>query len=64
MTKNLQKMKFPKKQNRDLKIKYKRFFSKKRFQIETFEYSFKYEYPNGDIGETSVYKVDKKLDKT
>ncbi len=53
--------KFPKKQNRDLKIKYKRFFSKKKFQIETFEYSFKYEYPNGDIGETSVYKVDKKL---
>ena len=53
--------KFPKKQNRDLTIKYKRFFSKKKFQIETFEYSFKYEYPNGDIGETSVYTVDKKL---
>ncbi len=53
--------KFPKKQSRDLTIKYKRFFSRKKFQIETFEYSFKYEYPNGDIGETSVYTVDKKL---
>jgi hypothetical protein len=59
--KNSKIKKFPKNQNKNLTIKYKRWFSGEKWKINTFEYFYIYEYPNGTTGETSYYKVDEKL---
>ena len=53
--------KFPKKQNKNLTLKAKRWIPKDKHQINTFEYFYKYKLPNGDIKKTSPYTVDKKL---
>ncbi len=59
--KNSKLKKFPKNQTKNLTLKYRRFFSGKKWQINTFEYSYKYKYPDGTNGETSYYTVDEKL---
>jgi len=53
--------KFHKKPNRNLKIRVKKFIPKNRNQINTFTYFYKFQSPDGAVGETSVYTVDKKL---
>ena len=53
--------KFPKKQNKNLTLKAKRWIPKDKHQINTFEYFYIYKLPNGDIKKTSPYTVDEKL---
>ena len=53
--------KFPKKQNKNLTLKVKRWIPKDKHQINTFEYFYIYKLPNGDIKKTSPYTVDEKL---